>query len=315
MLLLGLLILIQLILPLVFLIWLWRGKESSKLDWLIKLFVVMLYSLHIFLSGRWDLLSYYGRLTLVVLFMAAAILSFIRAKSLPLYPPRKLSNYLTLGANSMVAVFFLAILSSYVPRGYAFSGTAVQLSFPLKAGTYYVGHGGNSPAINYHNANPAQRYALDIVKLNAFGTRAKGFQRRSLSHYEIFEETLYSPCDGTIKSTVNTLPDLMPPESEAPEERLRQRKNPAGNYILMNCQGADILMAHLQYESVTVREGEAVKVGQAIAKIGNSGNTSEPHLHIHACKENTGKALLDGEGMPITFNSRFLVRNSLFVDN
>lgn len=312
MLLLGLLILTHLILPLVFLIWLWRGKESSKLNWFINLLVVMLYILHVFLSGRWDILNYYLRFVLVALFVVAAVKSFISTKSLPLYPPRKLKNYLNLGVNSLVAVFFLTILGGYVPQGYGFSSEAVQLSFPLKTGNYYVGQGGNSPTINYHNVNPAQRYALDIVELNSWGTRANGFQPRSLTNYAIFGEALYSPCDGTVKATVNTLPDLIPPESDSPEKRLRQRNNPAGNHILINCKGADIIMAHLQRGSITVRSGEAVKGGEAIAKIGNSGNTSEPHLHIHARKENTGKSLLDGEGMVITFDGRFLVRNSLF---
>jgi Peptidase family M23 len=312
-LLLGLLILTHLILPLVFLLWLWRGKEPSKLDWLVKLLLVMLYSLHIFLSGRWDMLSYSLRFALVVLCIGVAIKSFIKAKPLPLYPPRKLKNYLTLGVNSVVAVFFLAIVGSYVPHGYAFSGEAIQLSFPLKMGTYYVGHGGNSPVINYHNVNPTQRYALDIVELNSLGRKANGLQPRlaqsatpkePLTNYVIFEQTLYSPCNGTISDTVNNLPDLIPPE--------RDRQNLAGNHILMNCKGADVLMAHLQSGSITVQAGDAVREGQAIARVGNSGNTSEPHLHIHARKENTGKSILDGEGMPITFDSRFLVRNSLF---
>jgi hypothetical protein len=187
--------------------------------------------------------------------------------------------------------------------GYSFNGEPVQLSFPLKNGTYYIGHGGNSSAINYHNDNPAQRYALDIVKLNILGTRANGLYPRSLTNYVIFGETLYSPCDGTISDTVNDLPDLIPPASD--------RQNPAGKQILMRCKGADILIAHLQRGSLTVREGEAIRVKQAIAKIGNSGNTSEPHLHIHARKENTGNSILDGEGVPITVDGKFLVRNSL----
>ncbi|MGE7916039.1 M23 family metallopeptidase [Lysinibacillus xylanilyticus] len=52
-----------------------------------------------------------------------------------------------------------------------------------------------------------------------------------------------------------------------------------------------------------VEKGEKVTTGQILGKVGNSGNTSEPHLHIHAEK--------NGKGVPITFNDRFLVRNSL----
>lgn len=150
------------------------GKDSSKLDWFIKLLVVTLYSAHIFLTGRWDWLSYYLRFVLVIVFVVAAYQSFIRAKPLPLYPPHKFKYYLNLGVNTLVAVLFLAILSSYIPQGYAFNGESVQLSFPLKNGTYYVGQGGNSTAINYHNNRPAQQYALDIVKLNVLRARANG---------------------------------------------------------------------------------------------------------------------------------------------
>jgi murein DD-endopeptidase MepM/ murein hydrolase activator NlpD len=72
-------------------------------------------------------------------------------------------------------------------------------------------------------------------------------------------------------------------------------------------------MAHLLKGSITSQVGSLVKSGDAIAKIGNSGNTSEPHLHIHARKVNTGKAILAGEGLPITFDGKFLVRNSLLI--
>lgn len=300
----GLLIATHLIIPVAFIIWLWRGNDHSKLDWSSKLLVVGLYSVHIFLSGRWDWLSYYFRFGLIILFIVAVFKSLIKAQSLPLYPSRKLKNWVALGINSLIAVMFLSVLRSYVPQGYTFNDEPVQLAFPLKNGTYYVGQGGNSPVINYHNDHPTQRYALDIVQLNILGTRANGLYPQSLTNYAIFGETLYSPCDGTISETVNDLPDLIPPAADD--------QNLAGNHILISCKGADVVMAHLLQGSVTVRSGESVTAGQAIAKIGNSGNTSEPHLHIHARKANTGSSVLDGEAVPMTFDGRFLVRNSLF---
>lgn len=141
------------------------------------------------------------------------------------------------------------------------------------------------------------------MKLNVLGARANGFSPRSLTDYAIFGETLYSPCDGTISTLVNDLPNLVPGEKD--------RKNPAGNYILLWCKGADILMAHLLKDSITSQVGSLVRSGDAIAKVGNSGNTGEPHLHIHARKANTGKSSLDGEGVPISFDGKFLVRNSV----
>jgi hypothetical protein len=68
-------ILTHLILPIGFFFWLWHGKEHSKLNWFVKLMVVAFYILHMFLSGQWDMLSYYLRFVLVALFTVAAIMS------------------------------------------------------------------------------------------------------------------------------------------------------------------------------------------------------------------------------------------------
>ncbi|MBW4580277.1 MAG: M23 family metallopeptidase [Tildeniella nuda ZEHNDER 1965/U140] len=299
----ALTILTHLVIPAVFLAWLWRETNRSKLDWLLKLLVVALYIVHIFLIGRWDWFSYYLRFGLVILLIVAAYQSFIKVKALPLYPPRKLGHYVSLGISSAVILFFIAVLGSYIPQGYSFGGESIQLAFPLKSGVYYVGHGGNHPTINYHNVNPTQRYALDIAKLNAVGTRANGLYPELLTNYAIFGETLYSPCNSTVRKAVNNFPDLVPPQSD--------RNNPAGNHILIECKGADVLLAHLQRGSLTVQERETVEVEQAIAKVGNSGNTTEPHLHIHARQANTGKSVLSGEGMPMLFSNRFLTRNSV----
>ncbi len=222
----GLMIITQLVAPAAFLIWLWRGNDRSKLDWLLKLLVVASYSIHIFLIGRWDWISYYLRFVLVILFAIAAYKSFTKAKSLPLYPSRRLGNYFALATNTAVLLFFLTVLGGYIPKGYSFSGESIQLAFPLKNGTYYIGQGGNSPAINYHNVNSIQQYALDITKLNALGTRASGLYPKLLTNYGIFEETLYSPCNGTIRETANDLPDLIPPQGD--------RENPAGNPFSCN---------------------------------------------------------------------------------
>ncbi|MDX2214003.1 MAG: M23 family metallopeptidase [Oculatellaceae cyanobacterium bins.114] len=301
----GLLLITHLVFPVAGLVWLWRGNECSKLEWLLKLSIVLLYGIQIFLIGRWDFVSYFLRFGVIALLVLATFICFIQAKSLPFYPTRKLGNYVSVGTRSLVILVLLSALSSHIPRGYSFNGESVQLNFPLQQGTYYVAHGGNSPTINYHNVNPTQQYALDIVKLNAVGTRANGLYPRSLTNYAIWGEPLYSPCNGTIRETTNDLPDLIPPQTDS--------QNPAGNHILIQCQGADVLMAHLQQGSLMVQTGETVKVGQAIAKVGNSGNTSEPHLHIHARRENIDLSLLEGEGIPITFNGRFLVRNRLFT--
>jgi murein DD-endopeptidase MepM/ murein hydrolase activator NlpD len=56
-----------------------------------------------------------------------------------------------------------------------------------------------------------------------------------------------------------------------------------------------------------------VQVGDMLGQVGNSGNTSQPHLHLHAERGGAADQILTGEGVPIEFEGRFLVRNSLFT--
>ncbi len=62
------------------------------------------------------------------------------------------------------------------------------------------------------------------------------------------------------------------------------RESPPGNHIVLRCHGVAILMAHLKNRSVIPREGDRVSHGQPIGRVGNSGNTSEPHLHLHSVR-------------------------------
>ncbi|MGH8639270.1 MAG: M23 family metallopeptidase, partial [Burkholderiales bacterium] len=140
-------------------------------------------------------------------------------------------------------------------------------------------------------------YALDIDRLNRWGMIADGILPKELSRYAIFGTRVVSPCDGEVKAAVDGLPDLIPPETD--------RKNSKGNHVLIRCPklNVDVLLAHLQRGSLERRAGERVVRGQTLELVGNSGNTSRPHLHLQASR--------DGEGIAMTFNGRFLARNAL----
>ena len=73
----------------------------------------------------------------------------------------------------------------------------------------------------------------------------------------------------------------------------------------------NLLLAHLKRGSVLVKIGDRVSAGQPIGHVGNSGNTSEPHLHVHAQRQVTKDGNTEWVGVPICFGSRWLVRNSL----
>ena len=79
----------------------------------------------------------------------------------------------------------------------------------------------------------------------------------------------------------------------------------------------DVLLGHLQPGSVQVRAGASVAVGEWLGSVGNSGNTSEPHLraHVHAHAQRPGPvgAPLGGDPLPLLFGGRFPVRGDRIV--
>jgi hypothetical protein len=191
----------------------------------------------------------------------------------------------------------------------------VELSFPLGGGPYFVTSGGSSESVNAHmlTLNPisermaayrGQSFGVDIVKLDSFGLRARGLQPRNPGAYHIFGEPIYAPCDGTVLHAEGGLADLDVPETD--------RDHMAGNHILLTCGEAVVLMAHMRQGSVAVVSGQMVRTGDHIGAVGNTGNSDEPHLHIHAQRPGTPDAPLSGEPLQIRIGGRFLVRNDRF---
>ena len=75
-----------------------------------------------------------------------------------------------------------------------------------------------------------------------------------------------------------------------------------------------LLLAHLQRGSLRVRAGDDVEPGTLLAEVGHSGNSTEPHLHIHAQRPGIPAAPLDAEPVPMRFEAMGqLVRNRRFV--
>ncbi len=191
-------------------------------------------------------------------------------------------------------------------------GTVVELEFPLKGGQYLIVNGGSRIGINAHlmtldpniarfHAYQGQSYGVDIVKLDSWGLRAKGLLPPQPGAYHIYGVAVYAPCTGHVMEAFDGLPDMLVPQMD--------RHHMAGNYVLLRCQHAQVLLGHLQPGSVKVAKGQAVNAGQALAHVGNSGNTSEPHLHVHAQSTGSASEPLSGHPLPVRFHGRFLVRN------
>lgn len=297
---------ILLVVPFVLAVVLLRRRHKSKVDWLFATVTALAFGAYALMVGRWDLFSYYLRPLLAVVLVAAVVISFVRVRRSPWFArPEGAGGWVSVVSGVLVAGLFVA-LAGYALSGLRAPAESVALSFPLRQGVAFVGQGGANPLLNYHNTNRSQAYALDILALNPAGLHAWGLAPADPAQYEIWSHEVGAPCDGTVAESRDGLADQRPPTTDT--------SNPAGNHVVIRCEGAspavDVLLAHLQNGSVTVTEGERVEAGQVVGQVGNTGNTSEPHLHVHAVRTGSG-TVLDGEAVPILFGGDFLVRNSL----
>jgi murein DD-endopeptidase MepM/ murein hydrolase activator NlpD len=142
---------------------------------------------------------------------------------------------------------------------------------------------------------------VDLVRLNGFGLRARGLLPDDPRAYVMFGDRVLAPCGGAVAGAADGAPDMPPPQPD--------RAHMAGNYVLLDCAGVHVLLGHLQRGSVAVRSGQTVRTGEVLGLVGNSGNTGEPHLHIHAQRPGSSAEPMSGEPLPIRLDGRYLVRN------
>ena len=289
------------ILTFVFILRMALKRYSSVVDLISTALFTSSFLLYAYVVLPWALISYYLRYVALIGYLPALFLALRRSRHLPWLPENrrilKLSGDLFEVTLSLLMFFAIssAIAGSRKPPG------GVDLTFPLKRG--YVHQGGNILILNYHNVNFSQRFALDISSLYPWGGRAKGIYPREPEKYAVYGDTLFSPCDCEVARVVDGL-------SDNPAGRM-DTVNVAGNHVVLKMGSFLVVLAHIKRNSITVREGERVRRCQPIALVGNSGQTSEPHLHIHTVRASDPDSILKAPGVPIYFNGRFAVRNDV----
>lgn len=162
------------------------------------------------------------------------------------------------------------------------SRVSVRLVFPVPEGEWYISQGGG-PLLNHHVRVPAQRGALDLIRLRSDGRRAAGLFPSGLSEYAAYNSVVVSPCDGVVTEAVDGIADATPMQP-CPA-------TPMGNHVVIETGRETVVLAHLQNGSVLVQTGDEVSARQPIGRVGNSGNSTEPHLHIHAERAGLGLQL------------------------
>lgn len=288
---------VSIIMPLYFAWRIVRLNEVSKAGWLIIVADALVFSCLIFLVGRWDIAGYYTRYALLAILIAAVLWSLRKHMSRPWLVTGLgglwKSHWTTISSLVPFSAALLYILWGLVPPL-----NPQHLAFPLDDGRFVVGQGGGVTLLNHHAGHPEQRYAADIGAIYPSGFRAHGILPTDLNAYAVYGTTVVSPCAGKVVATGDDLPDLTPPQADP--------ANAIGNHVIIDCGSFNVELAHLMQHSVVVAVGDGVAEGEMLGRVGNSGNTTEPHLHIHAVNPETG------EGLPMSFDGSVPVRNRLY---
>ncbi|HLY17195.1 MAG TPA: M23 family metallopeptidase [Bryobacteraceae bacterium] len=181
----------------------------------------------------------------------------------------------------------------------------IVISPPLRGDHWLAGNGPSNSSghrralipIDGHAAI-AQRLAIDWVRLRADGKTFHDDEKDNKNYYAYGTEAL-AVADGVVTEVKDGIPENIPGEnSRAVPITL---ETVGGNHVILDIGGRHYAFyAHLQPGSLRVKLGDKVRQGQVIGLVGNSGNSTEPHLHFHL---EDGNSPLGAEGLPYSLSS------------
>ncbi len=147
-----------------------------------------------------------------------------------------------------------------------------KMKLPFK-GEWSVTWGGDTKEQNYHVESVAQKNAFDFLIYDEKGLTHKGSGEANEDYYA-FGKELYAPCDGEVVLVVDGVKDNIPGV-------LNPVYIPGNTVIIKTATGEYAFFAHFKQNSIVVKQGQKVKTGALLGLCGNSGNSSEAHLHFH----------------------------------
>ena len=189
----------------------------------------------------------------------------------------------------ILVVFTLPVYEAY-PSSYDERPSRVMFRLPLD-GPVTVAWGGADTTVNYHVFLPDQRWAYDLlVAREGESFRGDGTE---LDDYYGYTLPVLAPASGVVFAAHDGEPDVA---IGARRWGLAGLGNHVGIEVAPN---EYLFIGHLQPRSVRVQVGDHMTVGQRLGKVGNSGNSSEPHVHLHL--QDTPRPYF-GEGIPFYFH-------------
>jgi hypothetical protein len=146
----------------------------------------------------------------------------------------------------------------------------------------------------------AQRYAIDWVKyriVNGEGVTWSGDESKNSSYF-CYDAPIYSVAGGKVVEVLDGIPENVPHSGKVAIDV--NFANAAGNHVVVDIgYGLYALYAHMRPGTLKVKAGDIVKAGDLLGHVGNSGNSTEPHLHFHIDDQ---PSFLAGQGMPYEFD-------------
>ncbi len=196
------------------------------------------------------------------------------------------------------------------PEGITLDGVSVStdrkpvvvISSPLRGENWVAANGPSNTSVHRRAFIPvngrayiSQRFAIDWVQLNPDGKTYQGNSEDN-KNYRAYGAEIHAVADGVVTQTKDGIPQNIPNKPAVVPITL---ETIGGNHVITEIgDGLYAFYAHMQPGSLRVKVGDKVHRGQVLGLLGNSGNSSEPHLHFHICNANSE---LGCEGLPYAF--------------
>jgi hypothetical protein len=277
-----------------------ENRKRRTIDWWIYAIPVLLLLTVLF---HLALYSRPGRLAIAIYYLGPILVSMLSVLFLligliysaikrPFFSKWRLAGFI--GLLVFPILYFLRadqsgnFFNAY-PSSYENKPSQVKFRVPFDSAVL-IGWGGDDADVNYHVAAPDQRWAYDILMVK--GERSYSGDSTQLENYYCYGEPVLAPCAGKVVEAVDTEKDMRIGD-------LSNEAGPSGNYLIIEvAKGQFLHLCHLKPHSLLVKKGDTVTESQVLAQVGNSGHTSEPHLHIHL----QSGSIDFGEGIPLLFH-------------
>ncbi len=152
-----------------------------------------------------------------------------------------------------------------------------KYELPFSDGTWKAVNGGSIRENSHSWDILTQRYAYDFVIVDENGSSHKNCGE-ALSDYYCFEAEVVSPAAGEVVTVRNGVRDYTRVGDLSVDWKTRDFR---GNHIVIKHSKDEFsFIAHIKKDSFVVKVGDRVRTGQLLALCGNSGHSTEPHIHF-----------------------------------